>query len=64
MEILIPISIAIYVIQLAVFAANITADIQYECSATRYISTKKQALAYIIPFGFLYAFYNYYKKLD
>ena len=62
MEILISISIAIYVMQLVVFAVTILADTQ--CSLPKDISTKKQALAYIIPFGFLYAFYNYYKKLD
>ena len=61
MEILIPISIGVYVIQLVVFATAIIVDIDY---GTKTITTKKQALAYIIPFGFLYAFYNYYKKLN
>jgi len=61
MEILIPISIGEYVMQLVVLAATIASDSQL---GTKTITTKKQLLAYIMPFGFLYALYNYYKKLD
>ena len=64
MEILIPIFIAIYVAQLIVFGATITADAQYSGRLPKIIATKKQALYYLIPFGFSYVAYVYYKKLD
>ena len=64
MELFIVLSISVYISQLVVLAVLISADIKYEGSLPKDISTKKQALAYIIPFGFLYAFYNYYKKLN
>lgn len=64
MEILIPIFIATYVVQLLWLFVTMTSDIHWEGRLPKQISKKKQVLEYIIPFGFLYAFYNYYKKLD
>jgi hypothetical protein len=64
METLISIFIAIYIMQLVVFAAVIATDMQNEYKLPKIIATKKQALFYIIPLGFLYSTYQYYKKLD
>jgi len=64
MGIIIPIFIATYVIQLVWLFATITSDIHWKGVLPKQISRKKQVLEYILPFGFLYAFYNYYKKLN
>ena len=50
--------------QLIVFAAIISTDIQNEDRSPKIIATKKQALFYIIPLAFIYATYLHYKKLD
>jgi hypothetical protein len=64
MIILIPVLAATYVIQLVVFFVTIATDAQYENILPRVIATKKQALLYITPFGFLYALYLHWKTLN
>lgn len=64
MEILVPIFISMYFIKLLVLFFTVLDDDKYEGVLPKKITTKKQVLRYIIPFGFLYVFYNYYKKLN
>ena len=64
MEIFIIIFIITYVVQLLWLFVTMTSDIYWEGKFPKQISKKKQVIEYILPFGFLYSFYNYYKKLD
>ena len=60
---ILPILLAIYLAQLIIFISTLGSDMLFP-KEFRTIKTKNDFIIRLIPFGFLFKFYIYYKNLD